>query len=77
MLHFPTGIRIFWMRLSVGKSGGLLYMINQRDYSTLYIQQTVTYTPLYTVSSVSYRQCMCRRQQVRDLLVQWDAWNPT
>ena len=55
MLHFPTGIcmqkcsMILWMRLSVGKSGGFLYMINQRLYSTLYIQQTVTYTRLYRV----------------------------
>jgi len=40
---------ILWMRLSVGKSGGFLYMINQRLYSTLYIQQTVTYTRLYRV----------------------------
>ena len=60
MLHFPTGKHMYicsmilWMRLSVRKSGGLLYITSQRHYSTLYMQQTVTYTRLDTVSSVFY-----------------------
>ena len=41
---------ILWMMFL----GGLLQMISQRYYSILYMQQTVTYTRLYTVSSVSY-----------------------
>jgi len=30
------------------------WIISHRDYSTLYMQQTVTYTGLYPESSVSY-----------------------
>ena len=32
----------------IGKPGRLLQMISQRDYLTLYMQQTLTYTRLYT-----------------------------
>jgi hypothetical protein len=49
----------------------------RRQCITPYIQQTVTYTRLYTSSSVSYWHCRCHRQQARDLSVQLDAWNPT
>ena len=52
-------------------------MLSQKDYSTLYMQQTVTYTRLYIASSVYYWQCRCHRQQARDLSVQLDAWNPS
>jgi len=51
-------------------------MISPGDYSTLYMQLTMTYTRLYTASSVSYWQCRCHRQQAWDLSVQWDTWNP-
>ena len=37
----------------------------------------VTYTRLYTASSVFYWQCRCHRQQARDLSIQRDACNPT
>ena len=50
-------------------------MIRQRDYSTLYIQQTVAYTRLYTASSVSDLQFPCHRQQARDLSVQMRRMN--
>jgi hypothetical protein len=49
-------------------------MLSQKDYSILYMQQTVTYTRLYIASSVYYWQCRCHRQQARDLSVQLDAW---
>jgi hypothetical protein len=50
-------------------------MISQRYYSILYIQQTVTYTRLYTVSSVYYwhysatsKISLCGRRLVKSYL---------
>jgi hypothetical protein len=49
-----------------------------RMVTLLYTVRTnVTYTRLYTASSVSYWQCRCHRQQVGDLSMQLDAWNST
>ena len=54
---------------------------NQREYSTFYMQQTVTYICIpgyikhhqYLTDNVG----VLDRQQARDLSVQWDVWNPT